>query len=150
MKYFQGIEVGIPRELGGHTVTAAEITEFAAKYDPLPFHTDPEAATETIHGGLIASGYHSLCLANRILVDEFRTDIAAVAGFGVDDLTWHAPVRPGDELVVPSEITDKRPSKSRPGLGIVENSVTVTRDDEVVLSYRTAGVVERQAGGNSG
>lgn len=148
MKYFEDIEAGVPRELGSHTVTESEITDFAADYDPLPFHTDPEAATETIHGELIASGYHTLCLANRIIVEEFRTEVAAVVGFGIDDLSWHAPVRPGDELVVTSEITDKRPSESRPGLGIIENEVTVTRDGEVVLSYLTDGMIEREGGGN--
>ena len=148
MKFFEDIEVGVPTELGSHTVTAEEITSFASEYDPLPFHTDPEAATGTIHGELIASGYHTLCIANRIVVEEFRTKIAAVVGFGIEDLSWQAPVRPGDELVVTSEITDKRPSESRPGLGIIENEIIVTRDGEVVLSYRADGMVEREGGGS--
>ena len=135
MKFFEDIEVGVPRELGSHTVTEEQITRFASEYDPLPFHTDPDAAAETIHGELIASGYHTLCLANRIVVEEFRAKIAAVVGFGID------------ELVVVSEITAKRPSESRPGLGIIENEVTVTRDGELVLSYRTDGMVEREGGG---
>ena len=56
MRYSEDIEVGVPRGVGSHTVTEEELTEFAAKYDPLPFHTDPEAAAETIHGELIGSG----------------------------------------------------------------------------------------------
>ncbi len=147
MKFFEDIEVGVPKELGSHTVTEEQIITFASEYDPLPFHTDPDAAAETIHGELIASGYHTLCLANRVVVEEFRAKIAAVVGFGIDELTWHAPVRPGDELVVVSEITAKRPSESRPGLGIIENEVTVTRDGDPVLSYRTDGMVEREGGG---
>lgn len=148
MRFFEDIPVGEPTELGRHTVTESEITEFARQYDPLPFHTDPDDAVETIHGELIASGYHTLCIANRIVVDEFRTDVAAVVGFGIDDLKWHAPVRPGDTLVVTAEITDKRPSESRPGLGIVRNEITVTRDGEPVLTYVTDGMIEREGGGS--
>jgi len=148
MRFFEDLATNEPEPLGTHTVTEAEIVEFATQYDPLPFHTDPEAATETIHGELIASGYHTLCLANRILVDEFRTGIASVVGFGIDDLQWHAPVRPGDTLSFTCEITDKRPSKSRPGIGIIRNEITVMRDDEPVLTYVTDGMVEREGGGS--
>jgi hypothetical protein len=40
-------------------VLAAEIVEFAARYDPQPFHLDDAAATDTLFGGLAASGWHT-------------------------------------------------------------------------------------------
>ena len=56
MKYFEDVHVGESDTLGSHTVSAEEIIAFAKKYDPQPFHTDPEAAKDSIFGGLVASG----------------------------------------------------------------------------------------------
>ncbi|RDJ93229.1 hypothetical protein B4Q13_23295, partial [Lacticaseibacillus rhamnosus] len=36
--------VGELIELGTHTITEAEVLAFARKFDPQPFHTDPDAA----------------------------------------------------------------------------------------------------------
>lgn len=43
-------------ELGSIRVDENEIIEFAKRYDPQVFHTDPEAAKKTPFGGLVASG----------------------------------------------------------------------------------------------
>lgn len=143
MHYYEDVEVGREREVGRETVTAADITSFAQQWDPLPFHLDPELAREAGHDGLIASGYHTLCVANRLVTEGFRRDAATVAGIGIDDLRWHRPVGPGDELVVFHEVVEKRPSESRPGTGIVSVEVRVEVDGEPVMTYATAGVMQR-------
>ena len=43
-------------ECGPVEVEEEEILEFARRYDPQPFHTDPEAAKKSYYKGLIASG----------------------------------------------------------------------------------------------
>jgi acyl dehydratase len=53
-QYYEEITVGEERSFGEYEVTEAEMIEFAEQYDPQPFHVDPEAAEETIFGGLIA------------------------------------------------------------------------------------------------
>ena len=55
-RYFEDFEPGQLLELGSHTVSEDEIVEFARRWDPQPFHVDPEAAKESVFGGLIASG----------------------------------------------------------------------------------------------
>jgi hypothetical protein len=52
------------------TVTKDEITSFAARFDPQPFHLDQEAAAcSCLFGGLIASGWHTAALTMLRLVE---------------------------------------------------------------------------------
>ena len=44
MRYWEDFETGDEAEHGSHTITAEEIVEFAGRFDPQPFHTDPVAA----------------------------------------------------------------------------------------------------------
>ena len=127
--YFEDVEPGTVTHCGTTTVTETEIREFAEKFDPLDIHTDPDAAARSRFDGIIASGYHTLSLSVRLLVDAVRSERAVVGGLGVDDVRWHTPVRPGDELAVENEILDARPSDSDPTSGVVHESITVTNGD---------------------
>src|SRR5713226_3079355 len=46
----------------------ARIKEFAAEFDPQPFHLDERAAQASIFKGLAASGWHTAAVAMRLLV----------------------------------------------------------------------------------
>ena len=115
--YFEDIAVGDTDEFGTYDVTEEEILAFAGQYDPQPFHTDPDAAAETIYGGLIASGWHT----------------AAMGARGVEELRFPRPVRPGDSLSVRTEVLEKSADSADRGTVRVR-SETVTEDDETVLS----------------
>ena len=52
------------------TVSAEEIKEFAARYDPQPFHLDDAAAMGTLFGGLAASGWHTAALTMRMVIES--------------------------------------------------------------------------------
>ncbi|GAB7095562.1 MaoC family dehydratase [Halolamina litorea] len=130
--YFEDVSVGDTDEFGTYEVTEAEILEFAGQYDPQPFHTDPEAAAETIYGGVIASGWHTCAMTMRLLVDGHFADSAAMGARGVEELRFPRPVRPGDSLSVRTEVLEKSVDSADRGTVRVR-SETVT-DDEVVLS----------------
>ncbi|MCL7417086.1 MAG: MaoC family dehydratase N-terminal domain-containing protein, partial [Halalkalicoccus sp.] len=120
---FEGIEPGTTVDCGSTTVSEDEIVEFAERYDPLAIHTDPTAAAESRFGGLIASGYHTLCLSVRLLVEDVRSERAVVGGLGINDVCWHRPVEPGDRIAVRNEVLDTRPSESNPSAGIVHEAI---------------------------
>ena len=142
--YYEDVEVGDTREFGERSVTKEEIVEFAEKYDPQPFHVDEEAASETIFGGLIASGWQTAAICMRLFVDNMA-DEAWVGARGVDELRWIRPVRPGDTLSVEVEIVEKRPDETNPGLGRVHTRLTAyNQDDEAVISWIGLGMVERR------
>ncbi|MFB6221160.1 MAG: MaoC family dehydratase [Halolamina sp.] len=131
--YFEDMAVGETAEYGSYEVTEEEVLEFAEKYDPQPFHTDPEAAEESIYGGLIASGWHTCAMTMRLLVDGHYSDSAAMGAKGLEKLRFRRPVQPGDELSVRTEVLGKEAES--PERGVVRaRSETVNREGEVVLS----------------
>jgi acyl dehydratase len=138
MQYFEDFAVGQKFASDRLAVSAAEIKEFAASYDPQPFHLDETAAKETSFAGLAASGWHTAALTMRLIVgSEFRP-AGGILGFG-GELIWARPVRPGDELHVECEILETRRSQSRPGQGIVKLRVTtLNQDGEVVQTFTPA------------
>ncbi len=144
---FEDITVGETRELGSHTFTSEGIVEFGERFDPQMMHTDPERAKETPLGGLIASGWHTGSVTMRLLVDSYLSELAVVAGKGVDRLRWPTPVRPGDTLEAELEIVGKE--ADRPERGTVEMEVTGETESGTAISLVALGVVARQASSGS-
>ena len=99
-------------------VSQADIIRFAQEYDPQPMHLNPNAASFTIYGGLIASGWHTGALFMRLLVRNLIAGTRSLGSPGMEELSWPAPVRPGDTLTGQIEVLDTRLSNSRP-MGIV-------------------------------
>jgi len=118
-RFFEDFEPGQVYELGSRTVTAADIIAFAREWDPQPFHTDPEAAAESVFGGLIASGWHTGAMWMRLYVDSLLGGPASQGSPGIEELRWLAPVRPGDTLHGRLTVLETRPSERRPGRGTV-------------------------------
>jgi len=111
-------------------------------YDPQPFHLDEDAARHSLFQGLAASGWHTVAITMRLLVDSMPL-ADGVIGAGAE-ISWARPTRPGDALHVKSTILSITPSRSKPDRGIVlVESVTFNQDgDEVqkltskVVSFR--------------
>ena len=132
--YLDDLSLGPLGEYGSHTITEDEIIAFAREYDPQPFHLDDAAAKRSIYGGLIASGWQTVSLSQRLVVDGFLGRAAGLGSPGVDQLRWLRPVRPGDTLSVRVEIVEVRPSRSKPDRGSVRLKYeTLNQDREVVL-----------------
>jgi acyl dehydratase len=96
-----------------------EILEFAKKYDPQWFHTEVVAAKSGPYGGLIASGWHTCCIAMRLAADTFLKGSESSGSPGLAYVRWPHPVRPGDELMLQVTILETRRSKSKVNTGIV-------------------------------
>jgi acyl dehydratase len=145
MKYWEDIKVGDTGSLDACTVTEAEILAFARKYDPQPFHTDPDVARQSIFGGLIASGWHSCAIMMRMSVEQMqREELAGVGSPGIDSCRWLKPVRPGDTLTVRTEILESWPSRSKP-IGFVRRRADMlNQHGEVVLSLTGVGMFRRR------
>lgn len=120
MQYFEDFRVGNEISFGRYEVTAEEIIEFATRYDPQPFHTDPEAAKHSMFGVLCASGWHTCAMSMRMLVDWMQeNDVSSEGSPGVEQVRWLRPVVPGDVLSMRIKVIGARLSGSRPGTGLV-------------------------------
>jgi acyl dehydratase len=122
--------------LGRRTLSRDEIVAFARDWDPQPFHLDEEAGAASIYGGLIASGWHTVCVFMRLFADGLLSRAVALGSPGVDELRWLRPVRPGDTLEARLEILEVRPSRSKPDRGVARlRSVMINQDQEEVLRF---------------
>jgi acyl dehydratase len=134
-RYFEDYVQGSVQEFGSVRVEEADIVEFAKKYDPQEFHTNPEAAAHGPFGGLIASGWHTGGLMMRMWVDNYLSTASSLGSPGIDELRWLKPVRPGDTLKVRATILETRLSRSKPDRGLVRTlSEVVNQNGEVVMS----------------
>lgn len=136
-RWFEDYRPGLVLEFGSLRVDEAELTEFARRYDPQPFHIDAEAAAKGAFGGLIASGWHTGSLMMRLLVEHYLSSIASLGSPGIDELRWLAPVRPGDTLSVRVTIVEARRSQTKPDRGLVRSLIEVLNQrHEVVMSMK--------------
>ena len=139
-RYFEDFEAGQVLELGSHTVTEDEIVEFARRWDPQPFHVDPEAAAGSVFGGLIASGWHTGAMWMRLYVDSVLGSAASQGSPGIEELRWLAPVRPGDTLHGRLTVLETTSSDRRPDRGTVRiRGEMVNQDGVTVLSMVSRG-----------
>jgi acyl dehydratase len=145
MRWFEDFQVGEVTETAPVTVTEEEIVEFATRFDPQPFHVDPEAAKNSPFGGLIASGWHTTAVFMGMFVRAVLNDSASLGSPGVEEIRWLAPVRPGDELRARSTILDVRASSkdARRGTVYTLNEV-LNQDDVVVMTLKARGFFARR------
>jgi len=132
---------GAVYEFGSVVVEEREIIEFARRYDPQVFHTDPVAAQNTRFGGLIASGWHTAALSMRLFFDNFMSHVAGMGSPGVDEMRWFKPVRPGDELSIRVKVLEAKRSKSKPDRGGVRTSMEVLNQDREVVMSRSGVII---------
>ena len=129
--YLEDLSVGMTFAGGPVKIGEADILAFAKEYDPQPFHTDPEAAKNTVFKGLAASGWHTVALTMRMIVDCAKL-AGGVIGFG-GEISWPGPVRPGDELSIECEIMAIVPSRSKPSQAVATlRTVTKNQRGETV------------------
>ena len=136
-RYFEDYRPGFVGEYGSITVSQEEVIEFARRFDPQEFHTDPIRAARGPFGGLIASGWHTSSLMMRLYADHFVSKVAGLGSPGIDELRWTRPVRPGDTLSIRVTILEARRSSSKPDRGLVRVQIEVlNQDKEIVMSLK--------------
>ncbi len=133
--YLEDLRVGQTFHSGTHALDAAQIIAFARDFDPQPFHTDPEAAAHSFFQGLAASGWHTMAITMRLVVQSLPFAQGVIGAGG--EIAWPRPTRPGDVLRVRSSIAAITPSRSRPDRGIVlVDCLTLNQHDEVLQDFK--------------
>jgi acyl dehydratase len=145
VRWWEDIRPGDVLELGSVEVREDEVVAFATAYDPQPFHVDPEAARESMYGGLIASGWHTTALFMGMFVRAVLADSASLGSPGVEEIRWLAPVRPGDRLRGRSTILDVRESSKDARRGTVHTlNEVLNQDGVVVMTLKARGFFARR------
>ena len=102
----EDLPVGATVEIGAYAVTLEEIIEFARQWDPLPVHVDEVAAKDSIFGGIIGSGIHSMAIFQRMATTTLYSRYAVIAGTAIREVRLTAPLRPGTTVRGAIEVLD--------------------------------------------
>ncbi|WP_293268823.1 MaoC family dehydratase [Neptunomonas sp.] len=145
-RYFDDFTVGDTFTAQGFTLSEAQILDYALMYDPQPFHINALAASESVYGGLIASGFQTMSLCFRMMIQTRLFETVSMGGPGIDELRFIAPVRPGDTIEPVIEIVDMTPSKSKPDRGIIRiKCIGYNQHQNKVLSFIVIMMGKRKA-----
>ncbi len=117
--YFEDFSVGRVFDSGTRVLSEQDILGFAREYDPQYFHTDAEAAKQSIYGGLIASGWQTVGVCMRLMCDSYLLESSSMGSPGVDEVRWLKPVYPGDTLRMSATVIAARLSSSKPDRGTI-------------------------------
>ena len=146
IRYYEDFTEGQVIELGTiPALTEDEIIAFARLWDPQPFHVDPEAAKESIYGGLIASGWQTALMTMRLQVDSLLSGTDTHGSPGVENIRFRKPVRAGDRLRARYTVLVAEPSAKRPTLGKLLGRTELLDDaGDVVYQMDGWGLVGRR------
>jgi acyl dehydratase len=133
-RYLEDLQVGERWTSEELTIEAADVIDFGLKFDPQPFHTDPDAARNSPFGGLIASGWQLAAIAMRLCVRARLFGETPIVGIGADELRWLQPVRPGDSVHVERELVEIQAIPDKPKRGVVKARIDlINQRGEVVM-----------------
>lgn len=147
-RYYEDWQIGDRIEHPIHrTVTETDNLLFSTMtHNPQPLHIDAEAAKASEFGQILVNGTFTFSLMVGLSVGE-TTLGTLVANLGYDELVMPKPVFIGDTLRATSEVVDMRPSKSRPGQGVVtwRHQMHNQRNETVCECLRSALLLGRPA-----
>ncbi len=146
--YFEDFKLGEKAVSPGRTVTETDIVMFAAlSGDWSELHTNAEYMKKSIFGQRIAHGFLTLSIASGLALRiGGRAPVDVLAFLGMDKVRFtDSPVFIGDTIRVELEVIEARPSKSRPGAGILKfRNIVKNQRDEEVATWETAVMVNRK------
>lgn len=154
MQWFEDVPLNERVVLGDYAFTEENIIAFAKKYDPQYFHLDRRAAKDSAFGGLVASGWHTLSVWIKLMID-YRERMVKVLGPdmpnrqgvspGLRQVRWLKPVRPGTTLTYDYTTVAKKDWPSRPNFGLVERRCEArSKDNTGYLTFVNLALLQRQ------
>ncbi len=120
VRHYEDFSPGEVIVLGEKTVTAEEIIEFAAEFDPAPYHLSAEGGRDFLFDGLVASGWHTCAMLMRMIVDKLLANSTSQGAPGIDICRWLRPVAAGQTIRATATVLSTRRSASRPEIGFVQ------------------------------
>ncbi len=141
-------------DIGSYRFDADRIIDYATRFDPQPFHIDPEKAAQSLFGGLCASGWHSCSAWMKTFVAFWSAETARLQAEGqtapklgpspgFKNLQWLRPVFAGDTVRYSVTLLSSRSLASRPGWiintilceGENQDGIPVLRFESTVLEF---------------
>ncbi|WP_347156827.1 phenylacetic acid degradation bifunctional protein PaaZ [Pontibacter chitinilyticus] len=139
-KHFEELEIGETWVTHRHTVTEADITNFAnVSGDHFYAHVDATSLEGTLFEGRVAHGYYILSKAAGMFVDPKKGPV--LLNYGLEDCRFTKPVYPGMtlgvKLTVKEKVGQEKRSEEDVAKGIVKWLVDVTDETGETVAIAT-------------
>ncbi len=111
-KHFEDLQIGDTLITAKHTVTEADITNFAnVSGDHFYAHVDATSLEGTIFEGRVAHGYYILSKAAGMFVEAKKGPV--LLNYGIDECRFTKPVYPGMTIGVKLTVKEKTDTEKR-------------------------------------
>ena len=139
-KHFEELEIGDTVTTARHTVTEADIVNFAnVSGDHFYAHVDETSLDGTMFEGRVAHGYYILSKAAGLFVEPRKGPV--LLNYGIDECRFTKPVYPGTtigvKLTVVEKIAQERREPEDVAKGIVRYRVEVDDHEGEVVAVAT-------------
>jgi acyl dehydratase len=135
---FDELEIGQLFKSHGRTLTEADLTLFNMMTgDWHPIHADAEFASQTKIGQRMFQGTFGIALAVALSAGLARLANPVIAGLGIRDWSYKAPLFIGDTVHVELEIVDKRIT-SDGRRAVIGRKLHLLKSDRTVAQEGTA------------
>jgi len=132
--HFEDCAVGALYQAGEHVVDPASYDKFRRTFD---------AVGED--GATLRNEWLGPSLGIRTSGEGLWLRAAAVGGTGLDLIRWPIPIQAGDRIQGEMRITEARPLRSRPHLGLVKSECICTNQrGEVITSYEMTTFIRKR------
>lgn len=137
---------GTQFDLGALQLSADEIKAFAAEYDPQPFHLDEDAAKQSLLGVLAASGWHTLTLTKKRLVEELFNTPAYGGTLSYGEVKWKRPFAANVPHTLSIEVTGREDTSPFAEYGTIHlQGHLVDQEGTPALIFEMAVALKRDA-----
>lgn len=132
-RFLEDFQVGdVYRHSHGRTITQTDNTWFTLLTNNThDIHYNADYASRTEFGRPLVVSTLTLAVVTGLSVEDVSRN--AVANLGWDEVRCPAPVFAGDTIYAESEVLEVRPSRSRPGQGIVRVRTRGRNQDGTVV-----------------
>ena len=135
-RYLEDVVVGEQLRSSDVQIDRDAMIRFAESFDPQPMHLTEAAGEASMFGRLIASGWYTLSLTMRLMVDAKPFGQTPLVGVELKDIRFTSPVVAGMIVHAESTVTDVRASTSRPDRGYVSMDVLTMTDQNTEVARR--------------
>ena len=142
-KNLDQLQIGDTVKAGPRTITLEDIEHFAHfTGDTFYAHMDEAAAAANpFFGGRVAHGYYILSLAAGLFVQPDPGPV--LANYGLDNLRFVTPAKPGDQLSVTLTAKAKNPRITENYGEVRWDTVVTNQDGKIVAQYDVLTMVEK-------
>jgi len=132
--FYEDFELGLVMHSGARTITEHDIISFAGMTgDFSPIHMDAEFSKASPFGERIAHGLLGLVIAQGLVALTGHIWDSGVASLSWRNWEFKAPIRIGDTLRVRWTVTEKRKSRSQPGLGLITEFIELVNQNGAIV-----------------